>query len=191
MAPRCSPVSGSPSGSLRVLTLVVAMTAGCRAVLLAATAFWLAGRRLLKACIYRDGVLVFRQEGTSDRPLPVSISGARSHGPSVGCRSGCVLRHRVSPGGLFIAATDMACCCSASCSAGCTSRARISCLAMWTCTWRWPRRDLSIGVRDVDAGLVSGASERAAWLWRRCWLGGALSLGERLLRHSSLALELT
>ena len=77
MAPRCSPVSGSPSGSLPVLTLVVAMTAGCRAVLLAATAFWLAGRRLLKACIYRDGVLVFRQEGTSDRPLPVSISGAR------------------------------------------------------------------------------------------------------------------
>ena len=76
MAPRCSPVSGSPSGSLRGLTLVVAMTAGCRAVLLAATAFWLAGRRLLKACIYRDGVLVFRQEGTSDRPLPVSISGA-------------------------------------------------------------------------------------------------------------------
>ena len=60
-----------------MLTLVVAMTAGCRAVLLAATAFWLAGRRLLKACIYRDGVLVFRQEGTSDRPLPVSISGAR------------------------------------------------------------------------------------------------------------------
>ena len=71
-----------------MLTLVVAMTAGCRAVLLATTAFWLAGRRLLKACIYRDGVLVFRQEGTSDRPLPVSISGARSHGPSVGCRSG-------------------------------------------------------------------------------------------------------
>ena len=71
-----------------MLTLVAAMTAGCRAVLLAATAFWLAGRRLLKACIYRDGVLVFRQEGTSDRPLPVSISGARSHGPSVGCRSG-------------------------------------------------------------------------------------------------------
>ena len=59
-----------------MLTLVVAMTAGCRAVLLATTAFWLAGRRLLKACIYRDGVLVFRQEGTSDRPLPVSISGA-------------------------------------------------------------------------------------------------------------------
>ena len=97
-----------------MLTLVVAMTAGCRAVLLAATAFWLAGRRLLKTCIYRDGVLVFRQEGTSDRPLPVSISGARSHGPSVGCRSGCVLRHRVSPGGLFIAATEMASCCSAS-----------------------------------------------------------------------------
>ena len=71
-----------------MLTVVAAMTAGCRAVLLAATAFWLAGRRLLKACIYRDGVLVFRQEGTSDRPLPVSISGARSHGPSVGCRSG-------------------------------------------------------------------------------------------------------
>ena len=59
-----------------MLTVVAAMTAGCRAVLLAATAFWLAGRRLLKACIYRDGVLVFRQEGTSDRPLPVSISGA-------------------------------------------------------------------------------------------------------------------
>jgi len=38
---------------------------------------------------------------------------------------------------------------------------------------------------------ASGASKRAAWLWRRCWLGGALSLGERLLRHSSLALELT
>ena len=37
--------------------------------------------------------------------------------------------------------------------AGCTSRARISCLARWTCTWRWPLRDLSIGVRDVDAGL--------------------------------------
>ena len=65
MAPRCSPVLGSPSGSLRVLTLVVAMTAGCRAVLLAATAFWLAGRRLLKARIYRNGVLVFRQEGTT------------------------------------------------------------------------------------------------------------------------------
>ena len=88
MAPRCSPRLGLPRGSLPVLTLVAAMTAGCRAVLLAATAFWLAGRRLLKACIYRDGVLVFRQEGTSDRPLPVSISGARSHGPSVGCRSG-------------------------------------------------------------------------------------------------------
>ena len=97
-----------------MLTLVVAMTAGCRAVLLATTAFWLAGRRLLKACIYRDGVLVFRQEGTSDRPLPVSISGARLHGASVGCRLGCVLRHRVSPGGLFIGATEMACCCSAS-----------------------------------------------------------------------------
>ena len=76
MASRCWPRLGLAEGSLPVLTLVVAMTAGCRAVLLAATAFWLAGRRLLKACIYRVGVLVFRQEGTSDRPLPVSISGA-------------------------------------------------------------------------------------------------------------------
>ena len=191
MAPRCSPVSGSPSGSLRVLTLVVAMTAGCRAVLLAATAFWLAGRRLLKACIYRDGVLVFRQEGTSDRPLPVSISGARSHGPSVGCRSGCVCVTGFHPVGSSSQQQIWRVVVQQACSAGCTSRARISCLAMWTCTWRWPRRDLSIGVRDVDAGLVSGASERAAWLWRRCWPGGALSLGERLLRHSSLALELT
>ena len=149
MAPRCSPRLGLAEGSVPVLALIVTMTAVCRAVLLAATAFWLAGRRLLKTCIYRDGVLVFRQEGTSDRPLPVSISGARSHGPSVGCRSGWLLRHRVSPGGLFIAATEMASCCSA----GCTSRARTSCLARWTCTWRWPRRDLSIGVRDVDAGL--------------------------------------
>ena len=43
-----------------MLALVVAVTASCRAALLAATAFWLAGRRLLKTCIYRDGVLVFR-----------------------------------------------------------------------------------------------------------------------------------
>ena len=52
------------------------MTAGCRAVLLAATAFWLAGRRLFKARSNGIGVGVFRQDGTSDRPLPVSISGA-------------------------------------------------------------------------------------------------------------------
>ena len=154
MAPRCSPVSGSPSGSLRVLTLVVAMTAGCRAVLLAATAFWLAGRRLLKACIYRDGVLVFRQEGTSDRPLPVSISGARSHGPSVGCRSGCVLRHRVSPGGLFIAATDMACCCSASL----LSRLHLACA------------DFVLGHVDLHVEMASSRPfNRCAR--RRCWLG--------------------
>ena len=66
-----------------MLTLVVAMTAGCRAVLLAATAFWLAGRRLLKACIYRNGVLVFRQEGTSDRPLPAWAEWAGKFVPSV------------------------------------------------------------------------------------------------------------
>ena len=171
-----------------MLTVVAAMTAGCRAVLLAATAFWLAGRRLLKACIYRDGVLVFRQEGTSDRPLPVSISGADR--VSVADRDGsCVTEFH--PVGSSSQQQIWRVVVQQACSAGCTSRARISCLARWTCTWRWPRRDLSIGVRDVDAGLVSGASERAAWLWRRCWLGGALSLGERLLRHSSLALELT
>ena len=155
MAPRCSPVSGSPRGSLPVLTLVVAMTAGCR-VLLAATAFWLAGRRLLKACIYRDGVLVFRQEGTSDRPLPVSISGARSHGPSVGCRSGCVLRHRVSPGGLFIEATEMACCCSASL----LSRLHLA------------RTNFVIGQVDLHVEMASSRPfNRCAR--RRCWLGRA------------------
>ena len=148
------PVSGSPRGSLPVLTLVVAMTAGCRAVLLAATAFWLAGRRLLKACIYRDGVLVFRQEGTSDRPLPVSISGARSHGPSVGCRSGCVLRHRVSPGGLFIAATEMASCCSASL----LSRLHLACA------------DFMLGQVDLHVEMASSRPfNRCAR--RRCWLG--------------------
>ena len=156
MAPRCSPVSGSPRGSLPVLTLVVAMTAGCRAVLLAATAFWLAGRRLLKTCIYRDGVLVFRQEGTSDRPLPVSISGARSHGPSVGCRSGCVLRHRVSPGGLFIAATKMAYCCSA----GLFSRLHLACA------------DFMLGQVDLHVEMASSRPfNRCAR--RRCWLGRA------------------
>ena len=153
MAPRCSPLLGLAEGLAagaharrgydgRLPSRVV----GRHGVLVGLSA-------PSEACIYRDGVLVFRQEGTSDRPLPVSISGARSHGPSVGCRSGCVLRHRVSPGGLFIAATEMASCVQQACSAGCTSRARTSCLARWTCTWRWPRRDLSIGVRDVDAGL--------------------------------------
>ena len=85
---RRSPRLGLAEGSLPALARVVAMTAGCRAVLLAATAFWLAGRRLFKARSNGIGVGVFRQDGTSDRPLPVSISGARSHGPSVGCRSG-------------------------------------------------------------------------------------------------------
>ena len=154
MARRCSPHLGLAEGSVPVLAFVVTMTAVCRAVLLAATAFWLAGRRLLKACIYRDGVLVFRQEGTSDRPLPVSISGARSHGPSVGCRSGCVLRHRVSPGGLFIAATEMACCCSASL----LSRLHLACA------------DFMLGQVDLHVEMASSRPfNRCAR--RRCWLG--------------------
>ena len=73
---RRSPRLGLAAGSLPALARVVAMTAGCRAVLLAATAFWLAGRRLFKARSNGIGVGVFRQDGTSDRPLPVSISGA-------------------------------------------------------------------------------------------------------------------
>ena len=191
MAPRCSPVSGSPRGSLPVLTLVVAMTAGCRAVLLAATAFWLACRRLLRPastetacwCSGKKAPVIGRcrcrspVHGRTDR---VSVADR-----DASCVTGFHPVGSSSQQQIWRVVVQQAC------SAGCTSRARISCLAMWTCTWRWPCRDLSIGVRDVDAGLVSGASERAAWLWQRCWLGGALSLGERLLRHSSLALELT
>ena len=51
------------------------MTAGYQTVLVAATAFWLAVRHLLKAGSLRVGVAVHQQESSSDRPLPVSISG--------------------------------------------------------------------------------------------------------------------
>ena len=126
------------------------MTAGCRAVLLAATAFWLAGRRLFKARSNGIGVGVFRQDGTSDRPLPVSISGADrvlvAH-RDASCVTGFHPVGSSSQQQIWRVVVQQAC------SAGCTSRARTSCLARWTCTWRWPRRDLSIGVRDVDAGL--------------------------------------
>ena len=62
-------------GSQLALAVVVAMTAGYQTVLVAATAFWLAVRHLLKAGSLRVGVAVHQQESSSDRPLPVSISG--------------------------------------------------------------------------------------------------------------------
>ena len=93
------------------------------------------------------------QEGTSDRLLPVSISGARLHGSSVGYRSGCLSRHRVSPGGPSVAAEEMA----SAASARLLGRLHLACADFMidqvdphvevTC------RDLSIGERGVDAGL--------------------------------------
>ena len=75
MARRCLPRCGPAVSSPLAVAVLAAKMAGYRTAPLTAVAFFLAVQHLVKIFSIRVGAALCWQEGTSDRLLPVSISG--------------------------------------------------------------------------------------------------------------------
>ena len=75
MARRCLPRCGPAVSSPLAVAVLAAKVPGYRTAPLTAVRLFLAVQHLVKIFIIRVGAALHRQEGASDRPLPVSISG--------------------------------------------------------------------------------------------------------------------